>query len=119
MAQYVWVVRENSDKTEGRGTMVDVAVCSSEQRAYEQNYKVGGTMGNPRHYAGDIYKIELGGYPLVETKVWGRRCRSWDKQWDFGWLDERDKPDPEDSDYLKYLELRKKFEPNLYEPEEG
>lgn len=113
--KFVWVVRENTDKTEGRGPLVDVAICASEQAAYEENRNVGGAMGHPRHFAGDIYKVELGGYPLVETKVWGYRKRSWDGIFDFGWLDERDKPNPTDPEYAKYLELKKKFEPNRTE----
>jgi hypothetical protein len=50
--KYVYVVRENSDKTEGRGTMIDVGVFDTEDEAFECNRSVSGVMGHPRHFGG-------------------------------------------------------------------
>lgn len=109
--KYIWVVRKNSDQTEGRGPMVDVALCDTKQKAYEYNYDVAGIMGIPRHHGGEIWRIKLGTYPIEQIMEWGFRKR-WDDKWDYGWVDLRDKPNTEDPEYQTYLRLKEKFDPS-------
>jgi hypothetical protein len=107
---FVWVVRENYDKTEGRGPMVDIGVYSSEAEAFEANRSVFGVMGVPREFGGEIFRITLGSYPLEETKVFGYR-KDWTEKWGYGWLDLRDRPNENDPEWIEYLRLRKRFDP--------
>jgi hypothetical protein len=106
--KYVWVVRQNSDLTEGRGVMVDVGVYETEEAAYEANKNIAGVMGHPPTLGGDIWKIKLGVYPLEQEKIFGYR-QDWNGKFNQGWLDLRDKPNPEDPDWIEYERLRDKF----------
>jgi hypothetical protein len=106
----VWVVRQNSDLTEGRGQMVDVGVYDSEDESFEANRSVGGVMGWPPIFGGQIWRVELGSYPLKETKVFGYR-KDWNGNWGQGWIDLRDRPNETDPEWIEYLRLRKKFDP--------
>lgn len=113
-SNYIWVVRENSDKTEGRGTMVDVAVCNTEDEAFEVNRNVSGVMGHPRNFAGDIYRIDVGSYPLKQELVFGHR-KDWNDKWGQGWVDLRDKPNDDDPEWIEYQRLSKQFDPTRKE----
>lgn len=97
---YVYVVRENSDKTEGRGTMVDVGVFDTEDEAFECNRSVSGVMGHPRQFGEEIWKVKLGVYPLEEELMFGYRFNGTQQlrgASNWGWLDFRDvnEEDPE------------------------
>jgi hypothetical protein len=107
--KYVYVVRENSDKTEGRGTMIDVGVFDTEDEAFECNRSVSGVMGHPRHFGGMIYKVRLGEYPLDEELIFGFRTGSREGISNWGWLDFRD-VNEEDPEWVEYIRLRKKFD---------
>jgi hypothetical protein len=90
--------------------MIDVGVYASEAEAFEANRSVCGVMGHPRTFGGDIWSVELGSYPLKETKVFGHR-KDWNGYLGNGWIDLRDKPNEEDPEWVEYLRLRKKFAP--------
>jgi hypothetical protein len=111
---HVYVVREHSDKTEGRGPMKDVGVFDHEEEAYLRCANTSGVMGNPRHYGGEIWKVTLGVYPLVEELIFGYR-KDWNDVWGQGWIDLRDKPNDADPEWIEYKRLRKKFDPTYFE----
>lgn len=108
MTDHVWVVREEIDKTEGRGGQRDVAVCASEEEAMEVNKDVCGVQGVPRNYGGDVYKITLGTYPVQTERVWGYR-QNGEHRWGHGWVDNRDDP-KSDPEWGEFQRLSKKFE---------
>lgn len=113
-SECVWVVREHSDKTEGRGPMKDVGVFNTEEEAFERCYNTSGVMGNPRHYGGEIWRVSLGNYPFDQELVFGYR-KDWNDNWGQGWINLRDKPKDDDPDYIEYTRLRKKFDPTYEE----
>lgn len=107
---HVWIVREQTDKTEGRGGTRIVAICSSEESAMDVNKNVDGVMGIPPRYGGEVSKIALD-TPFKEERVWGyRKDRS--GQWSYGWVDNRD-TDPQrkqdDPEWHEYKRLHAKF----------
>lgn len=109
LTNFVWVVRQNSDLTEGRGPMKDVAVCDSEDDAMRVNYGVCGVMGAPKHYGGEVVKVQLNTYPPVEIKVWGYR-KGPAGTWGQGWLDGRDTPSDDNPEWVEYKRLQRKFD---------
>lgn len=110
----VWVVRQNSDLTEGRGPMKDVGIYDSEDEAFEANRSVTGVMGVPSHFGGEIWRVSLGTYPVQQVLVFGHR-KDWNDKWGYGWTDLRDRPDPADPEWHEFVRLRKKFDPTFAE----
>lgn len=111
MPEYVWIVREEVDKTEGRGGTRIAAYCSSEEAAMDVNKDIDGVMGIPRTYGGSVSKITLDTRPTQVEEVWGyRKDRS--GQWGYGWVDNRD-TDPQcredDPEWHEYKRLHAKF----------
>lgn len=103
----IWIVREEIDKTEGRGGMRVVAYCSTEEAADEINQSIDGVMGVPASRGGTISKATMDEYPADESLVYGYR-KGWDGKWGYGWVDYRDAPET-DPEWSEYVRLREKF----------
>lgn len=100
MSDHVYVLRENTDKTEGRGPMRIVAICTSEKEASKLNERIMGVQGIPKRYGGRISKFPTNAFKPDEERVFDPNA---------GWADGRldSKTDPE---YAEYLRLKEKFE---------
>lgn len=107
----IWIVREEIDKTEGRGGTRIAAYCSTEEAAMAVNKNIDGVMGIPRNYGGSVSKITLDTLPTVVEEVWGYRKDRGGK-WGYGWVDNRD-TDPQrkqdDPEWAEYKRLHAKF----------
>lgn len=122
----IYEAAANSDRTEGRGSMVGFAYFDNEDAAVAA-VKGAGTMGMGD---GDVYAIELygslqeyldasaardelarrNGRTFIEQrkKVYGYR-KDWNGQWGYGYTDNRDAP-VDDPDYATYIKLKNKFD---------
>jgi hypothetical protein len=110
----MYVIKGNTDQTEGRGATVDRKYYYDLEEAARiitsgQGKKWWGVMG-----VGDVdlyvrvFKADgHGGYDVSEQKLYGYR-KDWQGKWNYGWLDNRDAP-VNDPDYAEWLRLNKKF----------
>lgn len=118
MAQELYVVKQNSDLTEGRsmrpiGYFDDI----EDAVAFAQGK---GVMGSG---PGEVYQIKVlakgewtpgplkagNRKPFEEVQVYGYR-KGRNGNYGYGYVDLRDQPDPKnDPEYSEYLRLRKKF----------
>lgn len=109
----VYEAQQNSDLTEGRGSMTTIAIFTNLEEAVKA-VKGRGVMG-----VGDGEVLETKVYESAQDiddngrlyasriRVYGYRQRP-DGKWDTGYLDFRDlNGDPE---YVEYMRLKKKFE---------
>lgn len=107
-----YLVKQISDRTEGKGQMKIIATYSSESAAKAKLNTIGGVMGSDS--GKEIWKIIYCRVPdskrlaVAERLVWGYRKLP-DGSWDYGWVDLRDIPE-NDPEYQEYLRLTKKFQ---------
>ena len=107
-----FVVKVNSDSTEGRGRMIDSSIHKTAQEAYAAcKYK--GVMGVGD---GEIWERTLvlytdGLWEISERRIYGYLPGKSENYNDGQWIDEYDELDPrmKDPDYVKYLELKRKY----------
>lgn len=119
MAQELYVVKQNSDLTEGRGSMRPIGYFDDieDAVAFAQGK---GVMGSG---PGEVYQIKVlakgewtpgplkagNRKPFEEVQVYGYR-KGRNGNYGYGYVDLRDQPDPKnDPEYSEYLRLRKKF----------
>lgn len=118
LAFELWEVCGNTDQTEGKGVMVTRRRFADEQAAVAwaksaEGQRECGVMG---HGYGEVHHTMIwqsttaqSVLTVTKTKVWGYRRASWKDRWDYGFLDERDKPD-KDPEFDEYMRLKAKFE---------
>lgn len=107
-----FVVKVNSDSTEGRGRMIDHSVHLNPQDAYAA-CKHKGVMGVSD---GEIWERTLtlytdGLWEISERQIYGYmpgKSENWN---DGQWIDEYDELDPrmQDPEYINYLQLKRKY----------
>lgn len=114
----IYVVRQNSDLTEGRGRMEIQAYFTSEYAALDfVQQKLQTDMGGDKsaEIVETIVFESLQQYTTMPSDipmsrvVWGRR-KNWIGEWDEGWIDLRDAPD-HDPEFFEFQRLLKKFWP--------
>lgn len=106
----IYIARENSDRTEGRGHSVDIGCYSDLDKAIER-VRGRGVMGVGD---GEVWEMEIPDPPfaitgaLPKNRVYGYR-KDLAGKWGYGFVDNRDAPihDPE---YQEYLRLKEKFD---------
>lgn len=118
-----WQVLGNKDQTEGRGGLVVRREFLTEEAAVNWADSPAGrrSCGVMGVGAGEVKRITISrvvasvaspatdACVTTETKVWGYRKADWLSQWDYGYIDQRDRPDA-DPDFGEYMRLKAKFE---------
>lgn len=100
---YIYIAQRNSDRTEGRGPMVDIGWYSTEEGAYEA-VKGLGVMGVGD---GEITRVILDNPPSgLREKIYGYHLSR--VGWRSGWVDERDLH-IDDKEFAQYLRLKEKY----------
>lgn len=112
----IYIAKENSDLTEGRGPMRVVGYYTNENAAVAA-VKGRGVMGVGD---GEVVSVEVLDTYLVdadhphrdhtqfyEIRVYGYR-KNWNGKWDYGYVDLRDAP-KNDPEYATYIRLQAKF----------
>lgn len=111
-----YVIKGNSDQTEGRGGSVDrqvyhdAEVASKAIQSDEVNRRWG-VMGTPSglDMVQRIFTFNPDGTVSVEEfKLWGYR-KDLTGKWGYGWTDNRDAP-IDNPEFREYLRLKTKFE---------
>lgn len=105
----IYIARENSDLTEGRGHMRDVGYFEVVDHAVAFA-KGRGVMGVGD---GEVDRVETfencGEEAGRRTRIYGYRKKP-DGTWGYGYMDCRDVPDPKKNpEYAEYLRLKEKF----------
>lgn len=100
----IYIVRRNSDLTEGKGHSVINGYYLTEEQALKNNKGID-VMGSD----GTVHKLVVLDSEYYEELVWGYR-KNRQNEWGYGFVDNRDSPDPNDPEYKQYLELKEKFE---------
>jgi hypothetical protein len=107
----VWIVRQNTDLTEGRGRMVDKAYYPNEPAAKKGLDTTTGVMGTDsgKEIILRSYFLEPGNtdYTVIDEPVWGYVSIG-GGHWHYGWRDGRDLPQ-QDPEWEEYVRLAKKF----------
>lgn len=111
----IYIVKANSDMTEGRGPMIAIAHFDDEDKAIEFVKTKRGIMGRgPGGADHEVVRVNLveredepSRYDWRETKVWGHRT-DWRGKWSYGYLDNRDAP-TNDPEFQEFLRLKEKF----------
>ena len=101
----VFMVKRNSDLTEGRGPKIAVGLFSSEENAHRY------VTSNDSPYMGfEIWRegvSQTSNLHELREKIWGYR-KDTAGRWANGWLDLRDEPE-NDPEYQEFLRLKEKF----------
>lgn len=110
-----YVVRGNSDTTEGRGGMVDREIFVTLDEAIKcvqsGRYGVQGIKGDGEVVERKWRIIDDLKWKADDIRLWGYRTDYAGKQ-GYGWLDHRDAP-VNDPDYHEYMRLKTKFEGSI------
>lgn len=110
----IYVVYQNTDLMEGKGTMQPRGYFASEAAAHEfVMTRLSTNMGGGRSAAINEQFVATSVEEWLETEptsrtVWGYR-KGWNGQWSEGWVDNRDAPTA-DPEFAEYQRLKKKFE---------
>lgn len=106
-----YVTQENSDLTEGRGSMRDISYWTNENDAYIAA-KGRGVQGVGD---GEVIKVTIchvmdtvSEMRILRERVYGYG-KAWDGKWRSTWMDHRDAPQ-NDPEYAEYQRLKSKFE---------
>jgi hypothetical protein len=112
----LYVIKGNSDQTEGRGrqldreiyTDLDIAAKVVTSGEAKSRWGVMG-VGEVELHVRSIIE-EDGLVSIQDNMLYGYR-RDWRGNFNYGWVDNRDAP-VNDPDYAEYLRLKEKFERN-------
>lgn len=104
-AKVIYIARENSDLTEGRGPMRTLGYYTEPEPAIAR-VQGRGVMGVGH---GEVSTVKLDIGRVEERLFWGNHANPAGK-WVYGYADNRDDPILSDPEYPEYVRLRKKFE---------
>jgi hypothetical protein len=108
-----YVVRGNSDQTEGRGGYVDRETYVNLEDAIDcvksGKHGVQGVKGDGQVVERKWRIIDDIKWQADDVTIWSYR-KDKDGKWGYGFVDLRDSNALADPDYVKYLELKERFE---------